>query len=104
MKKNSSEYSIKTKLLYKFLKRKRSLNKYVDNVIKQHSPKYNEKTKAYIDNKNLLQLIEGFGSSIDLSFYWNNTLEGHDFWEDMDDEFENEYYPNNSIYTLYYER
>jgi len=97
MKKNSSEYSIKTKLLYKFLKRKRLLNKYVDNVIKQHSPKYNKKIKAYIDNKNLLQLIEGFASSIDFSFCWHETPEGHDFWEDMNDEFEIEYYPNNSI-------
>lgn len=86
---NNSHF--KAKALYKFLKQKRCLREYVTNVIQQHNPTHHEPTKRYVLSNDLLQLIRDYHCSIDHSFTWAATPQGHDFWSKLDEEFEHKW-------------
>jgi hypothetical protein len=82
------KYSLETRRLYKFLKEKRALKEYVENIMCQHKPCYYYDTANYNRTHDILQLILDNKNSIDYSFVWSVTPQGVDFWHRLDDEFE----------------
>lgn len=81
------DYSLRTKMLFKFLKSKCILKIYIDNIVEQHSPTFYHSTKEYLENHDVLQLIEDYKSDINSAFAWANTPQGLEFWS--------------HVYTLY---
>jgi hypothetical protein len=73
------------------LKKKRLLKEYVDNTLEKNNPN-NSVTMRYVKNHDILDLIRGFNDSFEYSFTWANTPQGHDFWYQLNLEFENRYY------------
>ena len=73
------------KKLYKFLKKKRVLKAYINNVMKQHG--YNDDFIKFYEKGDILNIFNLFYSSISWSFYWLDTKEGYDFWSALNDEF-----------------
>jgi hypothetical protein len=74
------------------LKKKRLLKEYVDNTLEKNDPNRHPVTMRYVKNHDILDLISGFKDSIDYSFIWANTPQGHDFWQQLAFEFETKYY------------
>ena len=86
----------KAKLLYKFLKKKLCLQKYIHNILVQHE---NDKaTKEYLETLDLIQFLIRQNSSIDWAFTWSATKEGRQYWELLHDEFEREWYSLKPFY------
>ena len=73
------------KLLYKFLKKKRVLKAYIDNVMKQH--RYNEDFIKLYEKGDILGIIDLCDSSFYRSFILNKTKEGVLYWHDIENEF-----------------
>ena len=88
MKKSFSDARLKSKALYKFLKKHICLREFVENIKIQHL--YDEdviKYKKLGDTNSLLLLFEKFSSSIDYSFIWSTTPQGHNYWYKLDKDF-----------------
>ena len=73
------------KLLYKFLKKKRALKAYVNNVMERHGDE--DDVKKFHEKGDILNIFNLFDSSISCSFYWIDTKERYDFWSSLNDEF-----------------
>lgn len=87
MRKNSSsKYGVRAKLLYKYLKKNLCLREYERNVVNQHIN--SAVIEEYFKTNDILQLIRDFNHSIDNSFLWAKTPQGHDFWEKLEYNFE----------------
>lgn len=88
MKKSFSEARLKSKALYKFLKKYRCLREFVENI-ETANPNYEVviKYKKLGDTNSLLLLFEKFNSSIEFSFVWRHTPQGHDYWYKLDRDF-----------------
>ena len=88
---------IQAKLLYKFLKKRNVLSKYITNTC--------EFSRLEYPNKNdVIYFIEKRGCShIYFAFRWLDTKEGYDFWRKLYIEFENyiDAYPLNVICVKY---
>lgn len=70
------------KLLFKFLKKKQSLQSFITNVLCNH-----DATK-YIETKDIIGLLKHYtDGEIGHAFIWRITKEGHDFWFKLDREF-----------------
>ena len=72
------------KLLYKFLKQHRCLKEYVDNVLEQNGCNY---VDTYKHDHNIIALIIAAKASIDWSFTWSDTPQGHSYWSKLDRKF-----------------
>ena len=77
-------YSLKAKLLYKFLMKERVLHLYIEEVIKQKA-NYRIVRDFKQEKKNVMELLDCF-NDISSSLYWAETTQGHDFWEKLNDE------------------
>jgi len=88
MKRSFSEPRLKSKALYKFLKKHRCLREFVENVETKY-PEYKEviKYKKLGDTNSLLLLFEKLDSSIDYAFIWRKTPQGHEYWYKLDKDF-----------------
>ena len=85
MKKSFSKDDIAAKMMYKFLKRHNCLKEYIDNTIKQGL--HRSSAKEYLRNKDIIKLIKANHASIDFSFVWSNTPQGHGYWSILDAKF-----------------
>lgn len=74
------------KYLYKFLKQHRCLKEYVDNVLKQKG--FCNYVDRYKHDHNVIALIIAAEASIDFSFTWSDTPQGHYYWSELDRKFE----------------
>ena len=73
------------KKLYKFLKKKRALKAYIDNVMERHGDE--DDVKKFYEKGDILGIIDLFHSSIYLSFAWSKTKEEFRFWYGLENEF-----------------
>ena len=73
------------KKLYKFLKKKRALKAYIDNVMERHGD--DDDVKKFYEKSDILGIINFCNSSIYWAFVWKDTKEGFRFWHDLDNEF-----------------
>lgn len=91
---NSSNdaYGITARLMYKFLKKNNCLQKYVENVLEQCPSNYHPITNRYIKTKDILQLIKDNKCSIDYSFTWGRTPQGHEYWNQLNEKLESYIY------------
>ena len=78
---------IKSKLLYKFLKKHRCIRQYIENVLEQ------KKAISYpwwYERHNIFRLIQACTVNqcdINHSFIWQRTPQGHDYWGKLDRKF-----------------
>ena len=88
MKRSFSKPRLKSKILYKFLKKHTCLREFVENIETKY-PYYEEviKYKKLGDTNSLLLLFEKLNSSIDYAFIWRYTPQGHDYWEKLNKDF-----------------
>jgi hypothetical protein len=91
------KYSIRTRALYKFLKKNRLFTKYIENIRKQHP--YNREVIEYDESGDILKLLAVEGN-IDHSFCWSGTPQGHKFWEHLDNREIIEYREHERIYNI----
>ena len=75
----------KAKFLYKFLKQHRCLKEYVDNVLEQRG--YRNYVDTYKHDHNVIALIIAVGASINWSFSWAATPQGHSYWFKLNSKF-----------------
>jgi len=76
---------IKSKLLYKFLKKNRCIRQYIENVLEQ------KKTISYPwwyeRHHNIFRLIQACTMNqcdINHSFFWESTPQGHSYWSKLE--------------------
>jgi hypothetical protein len=67
------EISLRTRYLYKFLKKNNCLREFVINVKKAHPE------RKYWD---VLRILERSGC-IGIGFLWSESEEGHEYWEEL---------------------
>ena len=77
--------TLAAKLLYKFLKKKRALKAYIDNVMKQDGD--HDDVKKLYEKSDILGIIDLYEASIYSSFTWDYTKEGVWFWDNLHLEF-----------------
>ena len=80
-----SMYSLKTRLLYKFLMKNRALHLFVQEVMKQ-KVEYRIIKEFKQEKKNVMDLL-GWFNDINESLYWVQTTQGHAFWKKLNDEY-----------------
>jgi hypothetical protein len=90
MKKSFSESDIAAKMMYKFLKQHHCLKEYTDNTIRQGL--YRPAIQEYLENKDIIKLIKSNHASIDFSFVWSTTPQGHRYWHILDAKFVDLYF------------
>ena len=78
------KHSFRGRLLYKFLKRNRALEDYIEEVCHQ-KPGYTAVVQ-YKQNHDILDFFDVF-DDIDRALYWRDTSQGHDYWSDMNHNF-----------------
>jgi hypothetical protein len=71
------------RILYKFLKRKNALYNFFNNVVKDTGDKC---LFPIGDKKSIVKYLDA--KSIGGAFVWYFTPEGSDYWENLDNEFE----------------
>ena len=88
-------YSLKSRLLYKFLIKKGVLRLFVEEVIRQkgNSRIVKEFTQG---KKNVMEFLDFF-NYINISLLWVETTQGHDFWRKVNDEFNMFYWRNDNM-------
>ena len=69
------------------MKSKCILKIYIDNIVEQHSPRFCPSTKEYLENHDVLRLIEDYNSDIDCAFVWDVTPQGFEFWSHISNEY-----------------
>ena len=85
MKKSFSRDDIAAKMMYKFLKQHHCLKEYTDNTIRQGLLR--SATQEYLEKRDIIKLIKSNHASIDFSFVWSNTPQGHRYWSKLDAKF-----------------
>ena len=80
-----SMYSLKARLLYKFLMKNRALHLFVQEVMKQKVD-YRIVKEFKQEKKNVMDL-RGWFNDINESLYWVQTTQGHYFWKKLNDEY-----------------
>ena len=80
-------YNLKARLLYKFLMKERVLHLYIEEVLKQNCEQFAART--YKSHKDVLALLSDY-NDINYSLHWASTLQGHYFWEDLNNKFNDE--------------
>ena len=80
-----SMYSLKARLLYKFLMKNRALHLFVQEVMKQKVD-YRIVKEFKQEKKNVMDLL-GWFNDINESLYWVQTTQGHYFWKKLNDEY-----------------
>ena len=86
--------SLRARLLYKFLMKKRALHLFVEELIKQR--KDSQVVTEYKNNK--LNVIQFLSCYDEITFlFWHTTPQGHDFWDKLNDEFY-EFYIRSVLY------
>lgn len=91
------KYSIRTRALYKFLKKNRLFTKYIENIRKQHP--YNREVIEYDESGDILKLLAVEGN-IDHSFCWSGTPQGHQFWERLNNREITEYREHERVFNI----
>ena len=74
-------YSLRTRALYKFLKKHRLFAIYLKNIREQHP--VGRGIEEYDKDGDILRLLS-INGSIDHSFCWSETPQGHRFWDELD--------------------
>ena len=75
--------TLKAKHLLKFLLKKRLFDTYFENLFHQKGD--TKSVNQYCMDKDVIKLLE-YWLTIDDSFTWSHTPQGHDFWSDLNDE------------------
>ena len=83
----------KIKFFVNFLKEKNAYGKYIHNVFLD---------KGYPYYNNFIKEIINPWAILSMSFIWEKTKEGHDYWGTLDLEFKNRYYE--MFQEKYYEK
>ena len=76
-------HTLKAKHLLKFLLKKRLFDAYFENLF--HQKGNTKSVNQYCMDKDVIKLLEHW-LTIDDSFTWSHTPQGHDFWSDLNDE------------------
>ena len=79
-----NKYTLRTRLLYKFLVKNRALHAYVTEIIKQKP--YSQIVEDYKENKDLMSLLSRF-NDIHSSLHWVETSQGWSFWNKLSETF-----------------
>ena len=76
-------HTLKAKHLLKFLLKKRLFDAYFENLF--HQKGNTKSVTQYCIDKDVIKLLEHW-LTIDDSFTWSDTPQGHGFWSDLNDE------------------
>lgn len=76
-------HTLKAKHLLKFLLKKKLLDAYFENLF--HQKGNTKSVNQYCMDKDVIKLLE-YWQTIDDSFVWSHTPQGHDFWSDLNEE------------------
>ena len=85
---------MQAKCLYKFLKKHRLLDIFIERRINYAITHFHGGSRAevatnqFLADKDLIKYFISFGSSIGNAFIWSTTEEGAKFWNEKSDEFE----------------
>jgi len=82
MKQRFSIKVLNSKLMYKFLKKRGALQIYCQNAMAFRKPTIEVKTK-----EDIIRLIGTNNNSINFSFVWKGTPQGHNYWQTLDSDF-----------------
>lgn len=74
--------TLKAKHLLKFLLKTKLFDAYLKNLFDQKGD--TKSVKQYCIDKNIIKLLE-YWLTIDDSFTWSSTPEGHEFWENLNE-------------------
>jgi hypothetical protein len=76
-------HTLKAKHLLKFLLKKRLFDAYFENLF--HQKGNTKSVNQYCMDKDVIKLLEHW-LTIDDSFTWSDTPQGHGFWSDLNEE------------------
>jgi hypothetical protein len=81
-------HTLKAKHLLKFLLKKRLFDAYFENLF--HQKGNTKSVNQYCKDKDVIKLLE-YWLTIDDSFTWSHTPQGHGYWSHLQNEFTQEY-------------
>lgn len=93
-------HTLKAKHLLKFLLKKRLFDAYFENLF--HQKGNTKSVNQYCMDKDVIKLLE-YWLTIDDSFTWSHTPQGHDFWLNLQNELIKDYRKvTKDIFTMTY--